>query len=132
MLEFIKSIYFYKIIFSFINEESKLKIVKHNKNLQHKIDINIINYELFSKRYIEYESNGRAKEYIIYENYNDREPIFDGEYLNGKRNGKGKEYNVNNVSLFEGEYLNDKKWNGKAYKGNNIINEIKKGTRFMK
>jgi len=44
--------------------------------------------------------------------------IFEGEYLNGKRNGKGKEYYEffnNNILIFEGEYLNGKKWNGKQY-----------------
>ena len=31
---------------------------------------------------------------------------FEGEYLNGKRNGKGKEYSYWNGNLqFEGEYL---------------------------
>ena len=33
---------------------------------------------------------------------------FEGEYLNGERNGKGKEYYKGKL-LFEGEYLNDKK-----------------------
>ena len=32
--------------------------------------------------------------------------IFEGEYLNGKRNGKGKEYNKEGKLIFEGEYLN--------------------------
>ena len=35
--------------------------------------------------------------------------IFEGEYLNGKRNGKGKEYNDNGQLIFEGEYLDGKK-----------------------
>ena len=40
--------------------------------------------------------------------------IYEGEYLNGKRNGKGKEYNyINNEVEFEGEYLNGKR-NGKG------------------
>ena len=38
--------------------------------------------------------------------------MFEGEYLNGKRNGKGKEYDYNGKLEFEGEYLN----------GNKIIN----------
>ena len=33
--------------------------------------------------------------------------------MNGKREGKGKEYNSNGFLKFEGEYLNDKRWNGK-------------------
>ena len=39
---------------------------------------------------------------------------FEGEYLNGERNGKGKEYDYTGDILFEGEYLNEKKWNGKG------------------
>ena len=47
--------------------------------------------------------------------------IFEGEYLNGKRNGKGKEYYRNGESIFEGEYLNGKRWNGKVYNKNGNI-----------
>ena len=32
--------------------------------------------------------------------------IFEGEYLNGERNGEGKEYYSNRKLEFEGEYLN--------------------------
>jgi len=35
--------------------------------------------------------------------------MFEGEYLNGERNGKGKEYNHDDTLKFEGEYLNGKK-----------------------
>ena len=38
-----------------------------------------------------------------YDNSNQTK-IYEGEYLNGERNGKGKEYN-NNKLIFEGEYL---------------------------
>ena len=34
---------------------------------------------------------------------------FEGEYLNGKRNGKGKEYDENGELKFEGEYLDGKR-----------------------
>ena len=37
---------------------------------------------------------------------------FEGQYINGERNGKGKEYNKNVILEFEGEYLNGKRWNG--------------------
>ena len=47
--------------------------------------------------------NGKVKEY-----YYNGKLIFEGEYLNGKRNGKGKEY-YNGKLIFEGEYLNGKK-----------------------
>ena len=42
-----------------------------------------------------------------------RQLEFEGEYLNGKRNGKGKEYDYDGKLKFEGEYLNGEK-NGKG------------------
>ena len=47
--------------------------------------------------------NGKVKEYNDYGNL-----VFEGEYLNGKRNGKGKEYFYGKL-IFEGEYINGKK-----------------------
>ena len=41
--------------------------------------------------------------------YNKNGVIFEGEYLNGIRNGKGKEYDGNSHIKFEGEYLNGKR-----------------------
>ena len=38
---------------------------------------------------------------------------FEGEYLNGKKNGKAKEYNKDGKLEFDGEYLNGKR-NGKG------------------
>ena len=38
---------------------------------------------------------------------------FEGEYLNGKKNGNGKEYDGCGILAFEGEYLNDER-NGKG------------------
>ena len=104
----IKSSYFIKLIFGYIDERQKLKLVKYNKNLQKNIDISIINYKFFTGKYIIYESNRIGKEYDGY----DDTLIFEGEYLNGKRNGKGKEYYFGKLE-FEGEYLNGKR-NGKG------------------
>ena len=39
----------------------------------------------------------------------ERTLIYEGEYLNGKKNGKGKEYNDDGDLIFEGEFLNGKK-----------------------
>ena len=63
----------------------------------------------FEGEYLNGKKNGKGKEYW------DGELYFDGEYLNGKRSGKGKEYDhFNNGKLrFEGEYLNDER-NGKG------------------
>ena len=56
------------------------------------------------------------------------------KYLNGKRNGKGKEYNYYNSNLlFDGEYLNGKRWNGFGYNVNgNMEFEIKDGKGKIK
>ena len=99
MLENIKSSYFIKIIFSYLDEKTKLKLMKYNKCLQNKININLINYKILSGRYIIYESNGTGKEYNGY----DDDLIFEGEYKNGERNGKGKEYDCFDNLIYEGE-----------------------------
>jgi len=39
--------------------------------------------------------------------------LFEGEYLNGMRNGQGKEYDEDGYLKFEGEYKNGKQ-NGKG------------------
>ena len=41
--------------------------------------------------------------------YDEFRLIFEGEYLNLNRNGKGKEYIRNSELKFEGKYKNDKK-----------------------
>ena len=59
--------------------------------------------------------------------------VFEGEYINIERNGKGKEYYQNNRKKFEGEYLNGKIWNGKGYdKEGKEIFEIKDGKGYIK
>ena len=115
MLKNVKSSYFSRIMFSFLEEWNKLKILKYNKYLQKEMNIILINYKFYSGRYIIYESNGKGKEYDAFGD----DLRFEGEYLNGKRNGKGKEYNEYGKLKFEGEYLNGKR-NGKGkeyYKG---------------
>ena len=63
----------------------------------------------FDGEYMNGLRNGKGKDYD-----NDK-LIFEGEYLNGLRNGKGKEYYYDGKLKFDGEYLNGKKWNGKEY-----------------
>ena len=56
-------------------------------------------------RIIDFEiknGKGKIKEY----NENNGKLEFEGEYLNGERNGKGKEYNLLGKLEFEVEYLN--------------------------
>ena len=42
---------------------------------------------------------------------------FGRNYINGKRNEKGKQYSLYGELNFEGEYLNNKKFNGKGKEG---------------
>ena len=58
--------------------------------------------------------------------------IYEREYLKGKRNGKGKEYNQKDELIFEGELLNEKRW---KRKGKNIMeknNYMKKNIQIWK
>ena len=74
------------------------------------------------------EGKGLIKEYD-----NKDKLIFEGEYLNGQRNGKGKEYNYQGDLMFEGDYLNGLKWNGKVYDSNKEKNyELKEGKGYIK
>ena len=50
--------------------------------------------------------------------------IYEGEFFNGKRNGKGKEYNTDEKIIFEGDYLNGEKWNGKGMDNDYLFDEF--------
>ena len=76
----------------------------------------------FEGEYINGVRNGKGKEL-----YESGDILFEGEYLNGKRNGKGKEYYLWFIKYesklkFEGEYLNGKKHGeGKEYHRNGYL-----------
>ena len=107
----IQSSNFLKIIFSFLNIKRKLKIVKYNNTFKNKIDLTFIHYNVFSKRYIKYESNKKGKEF----NQNNK-LVYEGEFLNGEAHEKGKEFFVGyNQIYFEGDYLNEGRWKGNEY-----------------
>ena len=60
--------------------------------------------------------DGNVKEYN-----NDGELVFEGEYLDGKRYGKGREYNKDKL-IFEGKYLDGKRdGKGKEYNNNSEL-----------
>ena len=63
---------------------------------------------IFESEYLNGMKNGKGKIYNKKCNL-----IFDGEYLNGMRNGKCKEYNNNKKLKFEGIYLYGHKKEGK-------------------
>ena len=143
----IKSSFIIKRIFLFLYEKQKLSMIIFNKEIQMKCQVDIEDYKKISGKYKIGGINGKGIEYILYTNYlvfegeylNKKRNgkgkeyffnklIFEGEYLNGKRNGKGKEYYEDGKPLFEGEYLNGEKWNGKGYyKNGNIEFQIENG-----
>ena len=85
--------------------------------------------KIFEGEFLNGKRNGKGKEFFLH-NGNLK---FEGEYINDKKNGKGKEYDLNGELMFEGEYLNGKKWNGLGYdKYNKPIYELKNGNGIMK
>ena len=70
----------------------------------------------FEGEYLKGQRNGKGKEYDCCSD--NRYLKFEGEYLNGKRNGKGKDYWDNDKLIFEGKYLNGKEWIGIRYDKN--------------
>ena len=83
---------------------------------------------LFEGEYVNCLKKGKGREYI-YENY----LLFEGKYLNNLRHGKGKEYYFDGKLHFEGEYFYGRRWNIKGYDANkNIISEIKNGKGYIK
>ena len=82
---------------------------------------------IFEGEYINGKRNGRGKELDCYGNI-----LFEGKYLNGKRNGKGKEYDYSGNLIFEGVYLNGKIWIGKEYaKNGNFYQEINYQKKYI-
>jgi len=74
--------------------------------------------------------NGKGYEYKMKK---DNLLVFEGEYLNGKRNGKGREYYDNNNLKYKGEYKEGKIWNGKGYDINGKLEfEVKEGNGKIK
>ena len=82
--------------------------------------------KIFEGQFINGEKNGICKE------YNEKGLIlYEGTYLNNKRfNGKGKEYNYDNKLIFEGEYKYGKRWNGDIYYKEAY--KLKEGKGFIK
>ena len=124
----IKSKYILNGVLSYLYENKKLELIKYNKKCQKLFIIDFNYYKQISGKYLNGERNGNGKEYDDNDNL-----LFEGGYLNGKRNGKGKEYDSNGNLIFEGVYLNDKKWDGKGYNGpNKIIYELIQGNGKIK
>ena len=89
LIKNVKSSFILNKIFSFLDISIKLQIIKYNKSYQKKLNIDIVDYIELSGRYIKYFS-GKGIEMLLKKNIK----IFEGEYLEGKRNGKEKVKNI--------------------------------------
>ena len=80
--------------------------------------VDSLNFEFEGEYLYGKKWNGKCIEYYF------RKIIFEGEYINGEKNGR--EYNSEGNLIFEGKYKNGKKFFGKEYDNNkNLIFEGK-------
>ena len=122
--DLVKSKYIQELIFSFLDEKNKLDLIKYNKEIQKLLEINIDIYKEKSRSI----KIGKKEGYCRIYDLDTMTLKFEGEYKNGKKNGKGKEFYKNpeiyeneyilgekrgSTLIFEGEYLNGKR-NGKG------------------
>ena len=63
MLGNIKSSFFKRILFEYLDEHRKLDLIKYNKYYQNDLCISIINYINFTGKHILYIEKGIAKEF---------------------------------------------------------------------
>ena len=90
-------------------------------------EYNNYNKLIFEGEYVNGERNGKGKE------YDNGKLKYEGEYLNGERNGKVKEYYGDGKLKFKGEYLNGKKWSGNGYNEKGDVEfKIQDGKGFIK
>ena len=122
-IENIISNYILKFIFRQLSKARYLEIIKNNKKIQKRVGVNIKYYKKESQRLKIIEKNGKGKEYRLGTDI----LLFEGQYLNGKKSGKGIEYYENGEIKFEGIYLNGKKIKGKGYDSEGNKNFILKG-----
>ena len=97
-------------------------------------EFNLKNEVIFEGEFFHgHKWNGKGKEYFenfcdserssmerFYMNNSDKGEIeiiqYEGEYSNGLRNGKGKEYNENGQLIFKGIFFNGEKYEGTLYR----------------
>jgi len=72
--------------------------------------------------YVNGQRNGKGKYY-----YENGKIQYEGEFKNDKANGKGKEYDRKGNVIFEGEYLDSKRYNGKGIDKYNNEYELEDG-----
>ena len=97
----IKSIKVLKCIFNHLRNNQKLIMMNYNKFLQNKFGFTIDDYKQNAKKIKVGKLNRFGQECSL----TTYKLIFEGEYLQGKRNGKGIEYYKNGKIKYKGKYL---------------------------
>ena len=123
MLDNINSIYILQLILSNLNEKFKLKLIANNKSLQAKCFINIIEFKKNPNHYIIKDKNGTYKIKSSQNNFMN----YEGSYLNGKKDGVGKEYKLIKIKYSEFVKQNNKIF---KYLNTNMNKEIKESINF--
>ena len=122
-LKQIKSNYILKKILSLLVKNKFYDLIHYNKEFQKKFFIGLEDYRIFSGKILYIDNTGHEIEKAL--NSISNKIIFEGEYLNRKKNGKGIKYN--DYGRFEGEYLNGICIEGKGFDDeDNMILEINK------
>ena len=83
----VNSLYNLREIFSFLQKKKLMNIIIYNKQLQKEYGYNKENYINASGKYKIGKRDGKVKIYILNTNI----LLFEGNYLKGEKNGKGKE-----------------------------------------
>ena len=88
-------------IFSLINKKTKLYLIMYNKKFQKLFGINIEIYKEISGKYLIKDKNGNDKVYTL----DTKRLLFEGKYLKKKKNGIGKDFDFMGDVIFEGQYI---------------------------
>ena len=126
LIKEVKSNFFKNDLFSLLSIKTKLSIIKYNKVLQDVLNINKEDNKMYKRRrYKLGDLKGKVREFSLEKNA----LIFIGEYLEGKRNGEGKEFYNNGQNIFIGKFESGMKISGNGYK---LDYEIENGSGYVR
>ena len=95
MLKRIKSNVIIKKIFLSLKLKVKLKMINYNKSLQRRCSVDINIYKKNAKKYIEKDEKGNNLIFSPKNNF----LVYKGGYVNGKKQGFGKEFALCKIKL---------------------------------
>ena len=86
-----------KDVLEFLSNFQKLDLFKYNQSIQNRLSLDLEDYKNESQKERIIEKDNFGKEYVL----GSKIKIFEGQFLNGKKHGKGKEYYNNGNLKFE-------------------------------